>query len=477
MRTNSLWRRGLVVLVMLLPGLVLIAGCDQVLAEEPAGLQASGVVEAVEVAVSGESGGQVTEVLADEGDPVEAGQVLFRLDAESLEARHREAETAVRSAEAALSMAEAGLNSARAAVDTARVNLEIAHLQAEQARLQARRAYAPERVEHWERDRPGEFELPDWYYTREDERQAAEAEMLTAREALEVERANLESVLGEASRADLQQAELRLAEAQAAYLIAEALVERDLDQTDRAFVEDFRDQLLENAEAELESAQSFYDTLLSEAASEDVLEARARLAVARERLETAMDRWQSLLVGEAALSVQVAEASVRQAEAAVRQAEAGVEQAEAGVRQAHQAVAQAQATVNTLEVQMDKLVVTAPVEGVILIRNLEPGEVLVPGAPAMTIGELDHLTITVYVLEDRYGQIGLGDEARVRVDSFPGESFSARVIRIADQAEYTPRNVQTEEERSTTVFAIELEVQDHQGKLKPGMPADVDFGR
>ena len=94
----------------------------------------------------------------------------------------------------------------------------------------------------------------------------------------------------------------------------------------------------------------------------------------------------------------------------------------------------------------------------------------------MTIGQLDKLSITVYVPEDQYGEIKLGDSAVVSVDSFPDEFFDAIVTRIADQAEYTPRNVQTEEDRKTTVFAVELSVTDPGGKLKPGMPADVNFG-
>ncbi len=81
----------------------------------------------------------------------------------------------------------------------------------------------------------------------------------------------------------------------------------------------------------------------------------------------------------------------------------------------------------------------------------------------------------MYVPEDRYGQISLGQQAQVAVDSFPGESFSAEVIHIADQAEFTPRNIQTVEGRSSTVFAIKLKVTDSEGKLKIGMPADVVF--
>jgi len=94
---------------------------------------------------------------------------------------------------------------------------------------------------------------------------------------------------------------------------------------------------------------------------------------------------------------------------------------------------------------------------------------------ALTMADLTNLTITVYVPEDRYGQISLGQTAEVRVDSFPGLTFTATVVHIADQAEFTPRNVQTVEGRSSTFYAIKLQVSDPDGKLKIGMPADVVF--
>jgi multidrug resistance efflux pump len=117
----------------------------------------------------------------------------------------------------------------------------------------------------------------------------------------------------------------------------------------------------------------------------------------------------------------------------------------------------------------------AQVAGVITSRSVEPGEVLTPGGAAMIIGELDRLTITVYLPEDRYGSVGVGSQASVTVDSFPGKSFQATVIRIADQAEFTPRNVSTQEGRTTTVFQVELKVDNPARMLKPGMPADVSF--
>jgi HlyD family secretion protein len=110
-----------------------------------------------------------------------------------------------------------------------------------------------------------------------------------------------------------------------------------------------------------------------------------------------------------------------------------------------------------------------------LTRNIEPGEFVQPGSVAFSMADLDDITITVYVPEDRYGQISLGQQAHVTVDSFPGETFAAEVIHIADQAEFTPRNVQTVEGRSSTVYAIKLKVMNSNGKLKIGMPADVLF--
>ena len=128
-----------------------------------------------------------------------------------------------------------------------------------------------------------------------------------------------------------------------------------------------------------------------------------------------------------------------------------------------------------IDVQSERLEVKAAVDGSLLVRNIQPGEVIQTGTAAMTIGELENLTVTVYIPQERYGQINLGDLAKLTADSFPDQTFDAVVVRIADRAEFTPRNVQTQEDRRTIVFAVELAVNDQSGKLKPGMPADVEF--
>jgi HlyD family secretion protein len=157
-------------------------------------------------------------------------------------------------------------------------------------------------------------------------------------------------------------------------------------------------------------------------------------------------------------------------------AQAQVDVAQAQVNATQGQVEAAQAAMEVLEVQIAKLTLTAPADGVILARAIEPGEVASPGATLLIIGQLSELTLTVYAPEDRYGSIALGQTATVSVDSFSGENFTATVTHIADQFEFTPRNVQTAEGRKTTVFAVKLIIANPEGKLKPGMPADVNFG-
>ncbi len=175
-----------------------------------------------------------------------------------------------------------------------------------------------------------------------------------------------------------------------------------------------------------------------------------------------------------------AAAGLRQARAQLGGVKAGArpEQLEAARASAQAAADQAdvaKAALAVLDTQIGKLVITAPSDGVVLARAVEPGSFVAPGSPLLDVGDLGARTITVYVPEDRYGQLRLGQTASITADSFPGETFAGTIVHIADQAEFTPRNVQTVDGRRSTVFAIKLAVDDAAGKLKPGMPADVHF--
>jgi multidrug resistance efflux pump len=218
-----------------------------------------------------------------------------------------------------------------------------------------------------------------------------------------------------------------------------------------------------SAQQELEDAQKAYAGLLTTDQGEELLKARGRVRAAEARYSDALDRLARLHTGEDSDAVQIAAAVMHQAEAAVAQAET--------------AVAQAEAQLDSIDAQIGKLTVFAPVAGTVLVRNIEPGEMVLAGSTALVLGELDKLTITVYVPENRYGEIRLGQKVQFTVVSFPGKIFTGSVSRIADQAEFTPRNVQTAEGRSTTVFAVGITVDNPSADLKPGMPADVTFGQ
>jgi HlyD family secretion protein len=199
----------------------------------------------------------------------------------------------------------------------------------------------------------------------------------------------------------------------------------------------------------------------------------ADIAVLEARIDFARREYEALENGPDPDDLALAEARVQRAEANLILAQADTIQEQLDVAQAQ--VDAAKAALSVIQTRLDKLDLTAPVDGIVLYRSIEAGEVVMPGRAAVTIGNLDDLTITVYIPEDRYGKIALGDQAIVKVDSYPGETFNGTVIRISDRAEYTPRNVQTAEGRRSTVFAVELAVEDPDGNLKPGMPTDVTF--
>jgi len=235
--------------------------------------------------------------------------------------------------------------------------------------------------------------------------------------------------------------------------------------------------MLRSAETNVEAANAGDDSAVRR------LEYETELEKAQAMQDKALQDLAALQDGPDQDDVAVLEAQIeainvipKQAQDSARQAEVGVDQVQSRLEQSESAVAQAEAELDLIEVQLDKLKVSAPISGVVISRRVEPGEVVQPGAPVMTIGQLEKVTITVYVPEDRYGQITIGDKAQVTVDSFPGEVFTATVVYIADRAEFTPRNVQTSEGRRSTVFAVELSLPNDAGKLKPGMPADVQFG-
>lgn len=249
------------------------------------------------------------------------------------------------------------------------------------------------------------------------------------------------------------------------------------------------------AEAARAAAQANYDLLAAGAteAQRDVAESAVRRAEATlDAAETAVENLpeaargtpqaqqldQQVEIASAALDNARAQLTLLESGARPEQlaaAQAQVEAAEAQVQATQGQVESAEAALSVLEVQQARFTLLAPVDGVVLTRAIQPGEVAAPGGTLLELADLSSLTLTVYIPETDYGTITLGQNATVTVDSFPGEAFAATVAHIADQAEFTPRNAQTVEGRRLTVYAVELHLNNPDGKLKPGMPADVTF--
>jgi len=410
-------------------------------------LDASGTIESVTVNVSPEMAGRVVEVLAAEGQSVQTGDPLLSIDDSLLQSERQTAQSA--------------LDSANAAVQTAEAALELAQLQDDLALSNALAQEKSTRLTVWKDSKPTQFDQPVWYFSKEERVQAAQAEVDAKKAALEDALTSLDDVSQRAGSANFLQIEAKLVQMRLAFQNAQDVFDSTNGASDSQDLRDAAQIILDEAEIDLEDAEKDYNDALTTEGAADVMEARADAVIAQEAYDLAVDNLRALQIGADSPQVQAAAKVVEQARAVLEQAKTNV--------------IAAQSRLNTIDTQLKKASVFAPMDGVILTRNIEPGEFVQPGAVAFAMANLDELTITVYVPEDQYGNLSLGQKATVKVDSFPGESFDAEVIHIADQAEFTPRNVQTVEGRSSTVYAIKLKITDSEGKLKIGMPADVVF--
>jgi HlyD family secretion protein len=317
------------------------------------------------------------------------------------------------------------------------------------------------RLTIWKDSKPTQFDQPVWYFSKEERLKAAQAEVDAKKTALEDSLQKLEDTSQRAGSSNFLAVEAKLIQMRVAFQNAQDVFDATNGASDSQDLRDAAQITLDEAEIDLEDAQKDYDDALTTDGAADVLTARAEAIVAQEAYDLAVDNLRALQTGADSPQVQTAAKLVEQAQAALEQAKTNV--------------VTAQARLHTIETQLKKTTVYVPMDGVVLTRNVEPGEFVQPGAVTFSMANLDDLTITVYVPEDQYGNISLEQKAAVTVDSFPGETFDAVVIHIANQAEFTPRNVQTVEGRSATVYAIKLRVTDLEGKLKIGMPADVVF--
>lgn len=425
-RNNILLTTGLILLLLMAAALTACSGSTSVelpgsenaqaaATEEPAALEASGFIEAEEVSVVSEVGGRVDEVLVDEADTVEAGQVVVQLDSTLLNAQRIQAEAAVAIAEANLEKLKAGASEEELA--TAQALIDEVNAQIAAAERSAGAAW-------------GAASNP----------QSVDVQIASAELELEGAFRQIELM-----RVELEKAEIHL----------NWLKEEDQDQT----AIEFQEYTVEILRANLRAAEARYQGV------------EKKLELLREQRDRPIS---SIAVARSAQSqVPILEAQLEIVQASYDLLANGALPEEIAIAQAQVDLAAAQ--VDFIDAQIAQLTLVAPIDGVVTTRAIHAGETASAGISLLSIANLNELKLVVYIPETQISRVKLGSSVSISVDAYPSRTFEGLVTYIAREAEFTPRNVQTEEERVNLVFAVEIRVDNEGGELKPGMPADVVF--
>lgn len=449
--------------------------------EEPAGIVASGFVEAREVSVAAEMGGRILSLAADEGDEVEAGQMLVQLDDALLQVQ-------IQAAQADLDVAQATLAQARAGVQQA--TLDRAEVQLAQARAAQEAAYVAWQDAEAMLENPQELALAltaahGQLAVLEHQAQQAEALAASAQAGsdfaaeavrlLQEFEPHMEWVLAGTYTLENLPPEIPLPpcldyceyefgkykiifDHGTFYLYVEAWIAVPADVMDEARYQQATSTYqawqawtgVDQASAGLSGAEGYLAELSQQVTNPLTLQAQANAAQAQ---------------------YQVAAAAVGMAEAQVEGLKMGATPEQIAALEAQ--VDMARAALDVLQVQADRFTLRAPISGMVLVRPVRVGEVALPGAPLMTLADLENMTLTVYVPEDQLGRVHLDQPVSVAVDAYPGRAFPGLVAHIAHEAEFTPRNIQTQEERVHMVFGVRIDLPNRDHALKPGMPADA----
>jgi len=295
----------------------------------------------------------------------------------------------------------------------------------------------------------------------------SESMLVQQRTAVELQSETLEGQIQQ------RQSEVKAAEARLAELLAGS-----------------RGQEKEQARAAVDRAQTEYDraardwkraqTLFK---NEDISAAdhdqfRARYETADAQLTTAKEQLALVLEGPRKENIDQARAMLGQARAFLRLAEAQRlelrrRQEELVTREAD--IAGRRADLRVIETQLRDADAISPIDGVALVKAAEPGEVLAAGTTVLTVGDVARPWVRAYITERDLGRVKLGDKAKVATDSFPGKVYWGRVSFISSEAEFTPKQIQTNEERAKLMYRVKIDVANPSGELKSNMPADAEI--
>lgn len=390
---------------------------------DPTGpLVVSGFIETEELAVAAPVGGHITGLPVEEGQTVTRGAVLVALDRSVTEAQ--------------LAVAQAKVEAAQAAVDWIRAGPRAENVRQAQAAVTLAEAYRDQAYQTWQ-----------------------DAKMLAYQtQTLDLQIAQAQSQVAVA------QEKLKSA---AALKDAVQIAKDKFDQDMEALRNKWGNKV--NTPGNPYLNQWWRGWAGVNAADASVQGATDLLAALKAEKSWPVAQLAQMHAAEA--GYQAALAAVTQAQARVRALQAGATAEQIAAGEAQVRVAQSQ--VDVIRAQLNQLTVTAPSSGIVLERSVYTGEVAAPGVTLLTLGDLDQLSLVVYVPENRLNAVHLGEKVAVQVDTFPGRTFTGEVTYIADKAEFIPDRVQASEERVALVFAVKIRLPNPEHLLKPGLPADA----
>jgi len=224
-----------------------------------------------------------------------------------------------------------------------------------------------------------------------------------------------------------------------------------------------------NLKAEFDRQKALYETRTISSSAFDA--ARAASDAAGARLDQAREQLKLVQEGPRREEIDQARAAATQAKEEYSLVEKGpraetIDSARARVQQGRDALALA-------ETRLGYAAVNSPLAGVVLSKNIEPGEYVAAGTPVVTVGDLENVFLRAYVNETDLGRVKLGQRVIVTTDTYPGKTYEGRISFIGSQAEFTPKNVQTPKERVKLVYRIKVDLKNPDMELKAGMPADA----
>lgn len=234
----------------------------------------------------------------------------------------------------------------------------------------------------------------------------------------------------------------------------------------------------ENIMEEAEKDRKRYEALYQKGVISEKQWDRVKLEheIAQKNYEKAEEALDMLEEGVRNETIQTAKVRVLEGESVLKQAESNLEKigaAEKEVETARAHVKAARSSVDLAHIRMNYTKLLAPFQGVITSRNIEVGEVVLPGQEVITLSDLSHVELKIFVDETEIGKVKVGQEADIKIDTFPDKVYRGRVSFISTEAEFTPKIIQTHKERVKLVYLVKISIPNPDLELKPGMPADA----